>query len=178
MKRRSLNMVEYAAHRKAKGLSGATSESVRQAIARGRLRNSLTEDGKIRDAAAADAEWESTTNANRRPLTGPAGKMPELGGDKLGEKKSDLGESMARKAAADAGLAEIKLAQARGDVVLAASVQERLVSIFANCKTKLLGIPSRVRQQDPGQTPEQIALIESLVREALEDLSSEAEAKQ
>lgn len=171
MKPEPLSQRAYARHR------GCSVTTVCEAIARGRLKNSLTADGKIRDAAEADAEWAATTHADRQPLTGPGGKMPDDHPRRRG-KNSDLGDSMARKAAADAGLAEIKLAQARGELVRVADAEEQMVSAFTACKTKLLGVHSRARQRDPALTKEQVDLFESLIREALEDLSGpEAEVQ-
>jgi phage terminase Nu1 subunit (DNA packaging protein) len=72
-------------------------------------------------------------------------------------------------------LAEIELAEKRGELLPAKDVESRLVNVFAHCKTKLLGVPARARQRDPSLTGPQVALIETLIREALEDLASAAE---
>lgn len=178
-----LTLSAYAAHRKAAGLPGGTVASVAAARDAGRLSLSLTRDGRISSAAAADAEWEATTKAKMRPRTGLSSTpSPQgVGGDRLPgrprksrENASGLAESTARKAAADAGIAEIKLALAKGEVVLAQGVEERMVSVFSSCRTKLLAAHSRARQQDPGLTVEQLAMFEALVREALEELSAGA----
>jgi hypothetical protein len=175
-----LTLSAYAAHRKAAGLPGGSVASVQGARDAGRLSASLTKDGRIASAAAADAEWEATTKAKMRPHTGPSAQA--VGGDRLPgrprKSKADvsgLAESTARKAAADAGLAELKLGELRGELVRAESVESKLVAAFASCRTKLLGVPARARQQDPGLTPEQIALFEALVREACEALSGAGE---
>lgn len=68
-------------------------------------------------------------------------------------------------------MAEIELAEKRGELVAANEVEGRLVSVFSTCKTKLLGVPSRARQQDPGLSAGQISTIDRLIREALEDLA-------
>jgi phage terminase Nu1 subunit (DNA packaging protein) len=86
-----------------------------------------------------------------------------------------LAESKARREAALAALAEIELAERQSELVRAADVEARLVNVFSNCKTKLLGVPSRARQRDPTLTGPQIDLFESLIREALEDLGRPAE---
>lgn len=151
----------YAKHR------GCHHQAVREAIQAGRLSRSLTPDGRIADIAAADAEWEANTYADRRPLSGPAGRLDE-------DEAPSLGEARARLDAAKAELAEIELAEKKAELTPAADVEARLVNLFANCRTKLLGVPSRARQQDPALTNEQIALLESLMREALEDLSDTA----
>ncbi len=150
-----VSLREYARHR------GCQLKAVQDAIAAGRLSASLTPDKRIADVDAADAEWLATTHAEKRPLSGPAGLEPS----------ASLGEARARLDAAKADLAELDLAERRGQVIPAADVQARMVAVFSACKTKLLAIPSRARQQDPGLSHSQIALLDSLIREALEDLA-------
>ena len=96
--------------------------------------------------------------------------------------KLGLGRSHREVAAAvrvSIGKVSDVFAQARGHGLDAAAVEAmtdaeleaRLVTLFASCKTKLLGIPSRARQADPTLSSVQVAIVESLVREALEDLA-------
>jgi phage terminase Nu1 subunit (DNA packaging protein) len=177
-KPRPLTLTAYAAHRKAAGLSGGSVQAVQQARDSGRLVKSLTEDGRISSADAADAEWAANTKAHMRPHTGPSGTDP---GANIGRPRKSKGEalayadSIARKAAADAGLAELKLAKERGELVCVAVAERKLTEAFAACKTKLLGVHARARQRDPGLTQDQVALFEALVREALSDLAGTEE---
>lgn len=159
---------EYARHREARGLVGTTHGAVQAAIKSGRLVKAVV-NGKI-DSAIADAEWASTTLEDRVPLTGPTSPASD-DEDDLPDGIPSLKESRARREAAEAALAEIELAEKRSELVLAADVESRLVNVFSRCKTKLLGVPSRARQRDPGLTGPQVSLIEALIREALEDLS-------
>ncbi len=165
----SLSLRAYARRRKEADLVGGTHRAVQVAISSGRLRESLTADGKqIADPDLADAEWAASTNVDRIPLTGPtsAGALPP-----------DFAESRARREAAEAALAEIELAEKRAELVRADEVEGRLVGVFAHCKTKLLGVVARVRQRDPTLTVHQIGLFESLIREALEDLANDDRAE-
>jgi phage terminase Nu1 subunit (DNA packaging protein) len=162
-KRQRLSPREYAMHR------GCVTSAVQQAIHAGRLTKSLHRDARgwyQIDVELADQEWAATTRANMIPLSGPT--APGCGD------APSLGEARARLDLAKAELAEIELAEKRGELVQAGEVEARLSTVFGRCKTKLLGIPSRARQQDPGLTAAQVALIKSLVREALEDLAAEA----
>ena len=159
----AISLSAYARHRKAAGLTGGTTKAVTDARDDGRLpAKCFDDDGKIIDAALADAEWLANTKADYVPLTGPTS---------AGEPPPDLNESRARKEAALAALAEIELAEKLGELVPAYDVERRLVSVFSGCKTKLLGIPSRARQRDPSLTVQQVAMIERLIREALTELS-------
>lgn len=160
----SISLRAYAAHRKRAGLTGTTHGAVRDAIRSGRLRVSVTKDGKIRDAAAADDEWAQTTLADRVPHRGPVSNAHPAA--------NPLQEHRARREAAEAALAEIELAEKRRELVPAADVEAHLVSVFANCRTKLLGLPARARAQDPSLSSQQIAIIERILHEALEDLAS------
>lgn len=164
-----LSLRAYARYRKAAGLAGGTLNAVQTAIKSGRLLKSLTADGtQIASVAAADAEWDATTQTDRIPISGPthAGPTPP----------PELAESRARREAAEAALAEIELAEKRRELVPAKDVESKLVNAFAHCKTKLLGVPSRARQRDPALTGAQVALVEELIREALDDLASPSEA--
>lgn len=156
-----LSLRAYARHRKENALSGGTLKAIQDAVATGRV--ILDANGKIPDAAEADARWRATTHAEKRPLTGPAGSADV----------EDLADARARLDAARASLAELDLAERRAELVPARDVEAKLVGVFASCKTKLLGIPSRARQQDPSLSVDQIALLESLTGEALEDLALE-----
>lgn len=171
-----ISLAAYARHRQAAGLPGGTRHAVDLAIQAGRLRRSVATSAsgkaKISDVALADAEWAATTHADRRPLTGPAGSSASPA---RGDDVPDLGEARARRETALADMAEIELAKIRGALIPAADVEARLVAVFSRCKTKLLGVPSRARQQDPDLSAAQLALLESLIREALEDLAGAAE---
>jgi phage terminase Nu1 subunit (DNA packaging protein) len=156
----------YAKHRR------CDHKAVTQAIAIGRLTKSVKRlaGGKYSiDPKRADLEWEASTYADRVPLTGPTAPRGLAG------EPPDLKEARARLETAKAQLAEMDLAERRGELVLAREVEARLVGVFSSCKTKLLGVPSRVRQQDPGLTKPQVELIEATIREALEELADGSE---
>ncbi len=176
-----LSQRAYAKHR------GCRLSAVQRAIKDGRLSKSLGRNGdgpwQIIDAALADAEWAATTKDNRVPLAVqlerehprvPHAPAPfPLGDGEDGEPIPDRAVSAARREAAEAALAEIELAEKRTELVPAKDVEARLVNEHTRAKTKLLGVPSRARQQDPTLTPEHLALFEALIREALEDLALE-----
>jgi phage terminase Nu1 subunit (DNA packaging protein) len=77
----------------------------------------------------------------------------------------------ARKEAANAALAEIELARTRGRLLLAADVEHRLADTFLRCRTRLLGIPSQLRERAPHLAREDLALAEELIRQACEELA-------
>lgn len=164
-----LSLRAFARHRKEAGLSGGSLRAVQVAIQTGRLARSVVLDSKgekkISDAAAADAEWAASTNEDRVPLSGPT--APAVEGDSF----TPLSAARARKAAAEAEVAELELAERRGQLVRADEVEARLVRVFVNCRTKLLDVPSRAFERDPSLSEDQVALVDSLIHEALEDLA-------
>ena len=168
---RPISLRAYAKHRAAAGLTGATAEAVSKAISAGRLSKSIVRvkgAPKVRDADLADAEWAANTRAERVPLTGPTAPG--------GEEPIDFGEARARLEAAKAQLAELELAEKRAELVAVKEVDARMVGEYARAKTKLLAVPSKMRQRDPAFTLEQIALLEALIRETLNDLASDEDA--
>jgi len=168
-----MSLRAYARHR------GCAISAVVKAVQDGRLSASVgrSEVGhpKILDAAKADAEWKASTYADMVPLTGPTAPKKRNG---EAEDAPSLAEARARLDAAKAELAEMDLAERRGELLPASDVEARMVGVFASCKTKLLGVPTWVRQQDPGLTRDQVRLFESAIREALEGLAGEPDREE
>lgn len=85
--------------------------------------------------------------------------------------------SRARKEAAQAALAELELERERGRLVAARDVARGIADMIIACRAKLLGVPSRAKQAMPELTSEQVDVIDSLVREALEELALDRPAE-
>jgi hypothetical protein len=155
---------QYAKHR------GVSAVAVSQAVKTGRLRRSLTPTKKIRSAAEADREWDATTKGEYVPLTGPT--APKRGKQ---DPDDDLDPSLAdirsRHELAKARLAEMDLAEREGELVDAAKVEAVMAAEYSTVRSKLLGVPSRLRQRDPSITLAQLKILKDLVREALEGLA-------
>lgn len=185
----------YAARRKAQGLPGGSHVAVLNAIKGGRLKDSVRA-GKIVDADLADREWAANTNYAEAPLAvreagvardAPGRAAPELDVvDVLGpeppegEGAADAGVMSMKEAARlrlvwQAKREELKFKQEARELVPVRDVDAKLQDVFRVCRTKLLGIPSRARQQMPELTPVQVGLLEGLIREALEALAAGGE---
>jgi phage terminase Nu1 subunit (DNA packaging protein) len=80
--------------------------------------------------------------------------------------------SRERKDAADASLAELKLAREKKEVLPEAEYRLAACALVANARARILGLPSRFAQRNPGAPAEQIALLDSLCREALTELET------
>jgi phage terminase Nu1 subunit (DNA packaging protein) len=151
--------------------------AVQRAIKAGRLSQSVV-NGRIVDPDLADREWESTTDLSKAP-----GYVRERA-DQRAEQEPDVvmsaheGMSLSEASAVEkiwkAKAAELKFRQEARELVPAKEVENRLTAVFHTCKTRLLGVPSRAKQSLPHLTVADIAALEALVREALEELSSGA----
>lgn len=162
----------YARHRKAAGLDGGTLNAVQQARDAGRIPpECFTRGGKIRDVTAADAAWKAVTYSKNIPLTGPTAPK-RVNGSVIEDSPV---KARIRLDLAKAELAEMELKRKRGELVRVDEVDSRLTGIFSACKTQILSVPSRLRQQDPSLTNEQIDLLESVLREALAALAAESD---
>jgi hypothetical protein len=180
-----MSLRAYAASRRDRGLPGGDIKTVREAIAAGRLSQSLTKDGKrIRDAELADQEWAASTKSDYIPLTGPAANVTApvdnqtSGPATAAPHVNALADARARREAAQAELREMELAKHRGELVPAKDLESHLARIdghmkatFERCRNKILAIPGRVRQRDPSLTKRQMATIEDLVKDALLELA-------
>lgn len=178
-----LSQVEYAAHR------GVSAQAVSKAIKAGRLRDAIVPDpegGKKPriDSEVADREWQKNTDQAKARgdaalalLADPEKKSRQgASGLTLGESEApgeaiDYQKVRARREMAQAKLAELELAEKAGLLVPADQVQKEWVNVAAIARTKVTGIASKARQRIPELTPAQLAILELLIREALEDLS-------
>lgn len=180
---------------------GCSAMAVSKAVKTGRLKASVVYDDqgdpKIRDPALADKEWEATTDHSRAPgyvkeraaaakkkpprAAGRAAEPLEAGdpppppADVLGQ-DSPEGVSLAEASAAEkfwkAKLAEQDYRERTGELVEAKLVTRKLVDVFTLCRAKLLVVPTRARQALPHLTVADVGTIETLIREALEELAA------
>lgn len=184
-KKKLLTVPQYAAHR------GKNEGAVRYAIREGKLSSSLVKDGAkvLIDWRKADQEWIPRTEANDDPEIPVATKSKK--NSKKTKSKSKIkkewdpenpydvsmlvpiGVSKMRKEAYEAELARIKVEKENGLLVTAKDVESMWVKLGTITRSKVLGIPSKARQRIPEFTDSQYSVLEMIVREALEEISSE-----
>ena len=154
-----LTQAEYARHRKARGLPGGSREAVRKAVDEGRI---STINGSI-DPAVADIQWEQNTRARLSPqAVAPAPAAAP--GDGAGQAAADLqpgaavsasangagpvdkgyADARARREHAEAELAEIEAAQARGSMVLRDDVDRAFFEMFRETRDRLASCARRL----------------------------------
>lgn len=175
-----MSLRTYARHR------GVSVEAVSKAITAGRLRESVVKvDGqpKIASLELADLEWISNTRPRVDHPPAPPRSPPsisrdasEFGGD--ADDPPDYNRSRAvreahaaRREAALADMAEIEVAEKREELVPVAEARAYMIDKFTVVKTRILGVPSRVAQRLPGVAADVVPVIDSLLREVLEELA-------
>jgi hypothetical protein len=162
---------------------GVSAMTVHQAVKAGRLVQCVATDeaGKflgITDPFLADKEWAENTDVTKAPpkeQAKAAARARVLGGAPAEPDGESLANASAREKFYAAELKKLKFLEASRVLVPAAEVKARLVDEYSACRTRLLAIPSRAKQALPELTVAHLAVIEGLIREALEDLA-DAEA--
>lgn len=156
-----LSLHRYAARR------GVSTAAVSKAIKSGRLSASVVfdhlGDPKIGDADLADREWNANTRerADARPAE-----------SQYAVARAEQLRSATRRYAAQAELAEIDLAERRGQLISIAEARADMTAKLTEARTRLLGIPSQLAQIFPDRAAELVPLVEGLIRDALEDLAN------
>lgn len=130
-----VTQAEYARRR------GCTEGAVRRAVRDGRI---ALFDGKV-DPVAADAQWQRNTRPRAGSAPADAAAKP---GAAAPDREDDGGTgywaSKARRESAEADLAELKLAEQRGELVRAADVRAAHAKRLAGLRDALLQIPARL----------------------------------
>lgn len=166
---------------------GTSAQSVLRAIARGRLKDSLVYvDGtaQVADPDLADREWSNNTDLTKAPayVKERADRVPPTGTpgtprDDAGDEPPTLfpGMSLADASKADkywaAKLKELEYRQAAGELVERQGLSDYLTDLFTFCKTKLLGVPGKVKSRHPAMPLAHVAAVDAEIREALEELA-------
>jgi hypothetical protein len=168
-----MSMRAYAKHR------GVSPEAVSKAVKKGRLTKAVVGEGADRkiDSDVADREWAENSDPtkfrnsgaeNRQAAAPEAEPIPEA----TKKAQSTVVQSAAVLKSYQARLAKLDFEERSGRLVDADKIRKLWTSVAAIARTKVLGIPSKLRQRIE-ITPEQYAMLELIVREALEELANE-----
>jgi hypothetical protein len=158
---------------------GVSAEAVSKAVASGRLHKSVTRvDGrpKIVDPELADREWAANTRSNGdRPEPAAPAQVPAHSGGipDLNTSRALRAAAAARRETALADLAELDVAERRGQVVDVDEARADVIAAYSVVKTRLLGVPSRVAQRLPDVAARVVPVVDELIREALEELAAD-----
>jgi hypothetical protein len=192
-----VNLQQYADHRQALGLRGATHVSVLRAIKAGRLQPPAVErqgKGWEIDPALADEQWAQATdpaprgtnagqNQKPRPKAampgGQAPRRPSLPSIRaLTDDSSEPAEipsyndSRARSEFEKANILEMDRKTKANMLLPREEVGQAWDAAVNITRTVLLGVPSKAKQRIPHLTPDEVALLMDLIREALGGLAA------
>ena len=177
-----ITQAEYARRR------GVSRAAITKAIKSGRI---TPIDGRI-DPDVADIQWARNTSTARAPLAGPApapaaasiaprvavraARPAEFDDGDRDEEPASLLESRARREAALAELAELELAEKRGELVSAAAIEKSLSTKIMSVRESLDTLADRITPLLAAETnPDKVyALLRSEIRQVLSQLSSES----
>lgn len=129
-----LNVTDYAAHRRAKGLAGCSRKSVYAAIKRGWVKRD--EDNFI-DADKADKAWASRSRPRADGQSGGGAPADAIDED-------DYYLHRARKERASADKLELANAQTRGELVDRAAIEAAWQSLGTLIRERLTALPARL----------------------------------
>jgi len=192
-----VNLQQYADHRQALGLRGATHVSVLRAIKAGRLQSPAVErqgKGWEIDPTLADEQWAQATDpaprgtnagqdqkptpkaattkghAPRRPSR-PS--VPALADDSPEHAEiPSYNDSRARSEFEKANILEMDR-KAKANMLLPREEVEQAWDAAVNItRTVMLGVPSKAKQRIPHLSPDEVALLMDLIREALGGLAA------
>jgi hypothetical protein len=88
------------------------------------------------------------------------------------EQLPEYGESRARTEFEKANLLELERRQKEGQLLEREEVERAQAAAIAISKTRLLGVPSTAKQRIPHLSLEEVEILTTLIREALDELAS------
>jgi len=161
---------------------GVSRQAVYKAIKDGRLPVVRTKEGKeLIDSETLREHWEANTmkkvGVGPKPPAGesdwpePRPRHKSLAAPEPDDIVPDYNESRARTEYLKAELLELERKEKEGLLVRAADVQAKWIEVLTISRTKVLGVPSKAKQRIPDLTQDQIAILEDIIREALEELA-------
>lgn len=154
---------------------------------------------RIVDVALADREFDANGDLTRAPSvikereaariaggTPPVPPVPPVPSDdesveepppdgdpgSVPAGKMTLAEAAAQEKAWRARLAELQYREKTGELVDARAVEMKTVEVFTRCRTKLLGVPSKLKTRLPHLSPADLRAIDAEMRAALEELAT------
>lgn len=164
---------EYARHR------GISHVSVLNAIKNGKLPTAVVKgpDGNTAiDQQKADTEWMASSKEvfKDQPVKPVPTEQDEA--DKVNSDLAAETQRLFNKAKAQTQIYKVKQAKLEyqrnaGELVEVKKVQDEWVSIAGVVRTKILALPTKLKQNCPDLTSDQMTMLERIVREALEELS-------
>lgn len=173
-----MNFTQYAKHR------GVTQQAVSYAVAEGRIPVVVNKNTGRRyiDSEVADKEWDANTDYTHQPDRQKVSELRKTK-EKVRAKEVDgvstarpsgiptITESKAIKEAFLARTAKLEYERLAGKLVNLEDANKEWLRIAGAVKSKMLSIPSKLKQKLPHLTLDDIATIDDEIREALSELA-------
>jgi phage terminase Nu1 subunit (DNA packaging protein) len=158
-------------------LRGCAASAVTRAIKEGRITTIQVDGRELIEVAVADIQWQSNTRArvDSSSAAAVAAEPAVIVANEVGGKTS-YEEARRRRETAEANLAEMKQAEMQGTLIRADAVRTAWAAKITGARDALLQIPSRVAPvlAACSDLVEVTALLEAELRQALDELSTEA----
>ncbi len=157
-----MGLREYSRHR------GCNLKAVQKALAAGRI----SKVGDKIDSEAADAAWAANTD----PLAAHRDYAKAANGSANGHAAGPDAQSLIKTKSEIAAL-DLKRKQRQeeldaGRLVPVEEFEQRLATVISTSRTKVLSLPSKIKSHLPHLTMKDVATIDRLVRESLEELAN------
>ena len=189
-----MNLQQYGDHRKALGMKGGSHVAVLKAIERGRLMAPAVERrgrGWEINPELADQQWADATNTAERGSGHHRGQEPVAAAPAPTQQQEPVRRATAQRqetatpkgvpprAVSEAVLAAVK---AKRETMALHLDEKKLLrledvelawgSAVNITRTRLLGVPSTAKQRIPHLEVEEVELLTTLIREALDELAA------
>lgn len=166
-------------------LLGISKERVSAGVRSGKLPKTAVRDSAtgryvgVTNLVDAAVEWRRNTDLAKVPppqykeLPSPP-ELADVSDLDMGDEDEGgitLANASAQERLWTAKKKRLEYLQVAGKLVPAADVEREVTDMIVACKTRLLAVPSRAKQALPHLTLDDLAMLESVVREALEELA-------
>lgn len=161
----SMSMRAYARYR------GVSVEAVSKAVKQKRISCRRDEKGQaLINPEVADREWAA--NSDQSKVRENLKREPEAPPPEDEEpQKPGYAQFRAIRESYAARLSRLEFEEKTGKLVDGEEIRKLWVTLASIVRTKVLGIPSKVRQQIPEFKPADYEKLEAIVRETLEDIA-------
>lgn len=171
---------------------GVTLRAVQNAIERNRLVESIGTDQKgrrcVTNLTLLDREWRQNGDRTRASAAVKARESSRAAvdddqsddpssGEASGRSTMSIADATAYEKEFKGKLAELQYLEKSGKLVDAEQVSHTWVEIVTRSRTKLLGIPSKLKTRLPHLTPADLRAVDLEIRQALEELATPDEAQ-
>jgi phage terminase Nu1 subunit (DNA packaging protein) len=162
----SVGYREYARRR------GCSLGAVQRAVKSGRIKDGVIRDERGRPRILpdlADAEWQANTLSDREPASARAKR--ERGSMKKASGASAYQAAQTEVAQLRARRERLDYAVRAGNLVDARAVENTWTEILIVTRTRILGVPAKVKQRYPDVDRQLLATLDGEIRAALEQLA-------